>query len=44
MKAKKVDEAAQIIPTKEETCNEKDRDQKKPLVTKNAITTKITEK
>ena len=44
VKAEKVDEAAQTIPTKEETCNEEDRDQKKPLVTKNAINTKTTEK
>ena len=44
VKAKKADEAAQTIPTKEETCNEEDRDQKKPLGTKNAINTKIIEK
>ena len=44
VKAKKNDEAAQTIPTKEETCNEEDRDQKKPLVVKNVINTKTSEK
>ena len=44
VKAKKADEAAQIIPTKEETCNEKDRDQKKPLMTNIVTNTKTTEK
>ena len=44
VKAKKVDEAPQIIPTKEETCNEGDKNQKKPLITKNEINTQTTEK
>ena len=44
VKAKKNDEAAQTIPTKEETCNKDDRDQKKPLITKNETNTKTPEK
>ena len=44
VKAEKVDEATQTIPTKEETCNEEDRDKKKPLVVKNVINTKTIEK
>ena len=39
VKAKKNNEAAQTIPTKEETCNKEDKDQKKPLVAKNVINT-----
>ena len=44
VKAKKADEAAQIIPTKEETCKEGDRTQKNPLITKNERNTQTTEK
>ena len=43
VKAKKNDEAAQTIPTKEEICNKEDTDQKKPLVAKNLINTKTPE-
>ena len=43
VKAKKNDEAAQTIPTKEEICNKEDRDQKKPLVAKNVINTQTLE-
>ena len=42
VKARKADEAAQIIPTKEETCKEGDRIQKKPLVTRNERNTQTT--
>ena len=43
VKAKKNDEVAQTIPTKEETYNKEDRDQKKPLVANNVINTKTPE-
>ena len=44
LKENKDDEAAQMIPTKEETCNEGDRNQKEPLITKNETNTQPTEK
>ena len=44
VKAKKDDEAAQIIPTKEETCKEGDRTQKNPLITNNERNTQTIEK